>query len=94
MFIGSFNLDGRSVALNTELGGYFESPKQARRLSEIFDEQGLKRAYRVSLNDDGKLQWTTIDNGETVVFDKEPDTGWWTRTNVKIFSWFVPEKQL
>ena len=94
MFIGSFNLDGRSVALNTELGGYFESPNQARRLSEIFDEQGLKRAYRVSLNDDGKLQWTTIDNGETVVFDKEPDTGWWTRTNVKIFSWFVPEKQL
>ncbi|MEM1112917.1 MAG: phospholipase D family protein [Pseudomonadota bacterium] len=94
LFIGSFNLDGRSVALNTELGGYFESPAHASMLSQAFDEQGVKRAYRVTLDERGDLRWTTMDNGEEVTFDKEPDTSWWMRTNVKLFSWFVPEKQL
>ena len=34
MFVGSFNLDARSVALNTELGVYFESPEYASFLTE------------------------------------------------------------
>ncbi|MEH6607626.1 MAG: phospholipase D family protein [Pseudomonadales bacterium] len=46
VFIGSFNLDGRSVAINTELGVYFESPlyakKSTRDLKRVFPARRIK----------------------------------------------------
>ena len=95
LFIGSFNLDARSVALNTELGGYFESREHAKKLSEKFDRQIMLIAYRVLLNEDGKLEWVTLnEDGEELHVDKEPDTTFWKRFSVRFMSTFVPESQL
>lgn len=94
IFIGSFNLDPRSVALNTELGAYFESTRLAHELSGNFDKKMLDAAYRVLLDDDGDLIWVTRKNGEEVRYDKEPETGFWQRFNARLLSIFVPESML
>jgi putative cardiolipin synthase len=94
VFVGSFNLDGRSVALNTELGVYFESPGYAEQIADAFDQRAMTSAYRVTLTDNDRLQWTTIENGEEVVFDVEPETGFWKRFRTGFMSAIVPEGQL
>ncbi|MGC2049489.1 MAG: phospholipase D family protein [Gallionella sp.] len=94
LFIGSFNLDGRSVALNTELGVFFESPKYAQMLAEGFEQRAIQKGYRVILNDKRDLQWVTLENGKEIRFDHEPETGFWKRFSAGFLSIFVPESQL
>jgi putative cardiolipin synthase len=94
MFIGSFNLDARSVALNTELGVYFESREYATLLDELFDKNAMIKAYRVLLTEDGELEWITLQDGRQVRFDVEPETSFWTRFSTDFLSIFVPESQL
>ncbi len=94
LFVGSFNLDARSVALNTELGVFFESPKYAQQLAQAFETQAMHKAYRLVLTDDDELQWVTQEDGKQVMFDDEPETGFWTRFGVGFMSIFVPESQL
>ena len=94
VFIGSFNLDARSVALNTELGVYFESPEYATLISQRFDQLAMIKAYRVLLTDEGELEWLTLENGKEVRFDTEPEAGFWKRFSTDFLSIFVPESQL
>ena len=94
MFVGSFNLDGRSVALNTELGVFFESPHYAQMMAKGFDQNAMIKAYQVVLTDDEELQWVTLEDGKKVRFDVEPDTGFWKRFGTDFMSIFVPESQL
>ena len=47
MFIGSLNLDPRSVDINTEMGIVFHSPEMAGASREaLLDEEGLKHSLR------------------------------------------------
>ena len=94
MFVGSFNLDGRSVALNTELGVFFESPKYAQMMAKGFDQNSMIKAYRVLLTDDDELQWVTLEDGKEVRFVVEPEAGFWKRFGAGFMSIFVPESQL
>jgi putative cardiolipin synthase len=80
LFIGSFNLDPRSANINTEAGMYVESPELARQLREYMDEGVLpEHAYRLSLDGDGDLVWTTENDGVTAQYDKDPMSTWWQR---------------
>ena len=94
MFVGSFNLDGRSVALNTEMGAYFESPRYAEFLSDSFERNAMVKGYRVLLTPEGRLQWVTLENGQEITFSVEPETGFWKRFGAGFMSVFVPESQL
>ena len=94
LFIGSFNLDARSVALNSELGAYYASPEEALRLSESFDDIVIRIAYRVEINEDGKLEWVTLTDDGELRLDKEPDTTWWKRFSTGTLRYIVPESQL
>ncbi|WOO42190.1 phospholipase D family protein [Rubellicoccus peritrichatus] len=93
IFIGSFNLDARSVALNTEFGVYFESPKHAKQMKKAFDEDAMTLGYRVLLNDN-ELEWVTLENGEEVRYQDEPETTFFQRLNAGFMSLFIPESQL
>ncbi len=79
VFIGSFNFDPRSANINTELGVIIRSPE----LAEVFSERIMKalpnNTYEVFLNEKGKLRWRGLENGEEVIFDKEPQTTAWQR---------------
>ena len=75
VFIGSFNLDPRSAAINTEAGLYVESPELARQVIEYMDE-GVQpeNAYRVLLDEEGDLYWMTEVDGNEVRYYEEPLT--------------------
>lgn len=94
IFIGSFNLDARSVAINTELGVYFESPEYGVLLEKAFDETAMTKGYRVVLNDENEVEWVTLEDGKEVRFDVEPETSLWKRFSTDFLSIFVPESQL
>ena len=94
LFIGSFNLDARSVALNSELGAYYASPEQASKLSRSFDNDFMKVAYRVQLDENVDLELVTLQDGSELRLDKEPDTTWWKRFSTGFLRYIVPESQL
>lgn len=90
LFVGSFNMDPRSVHLNTEMGLVIESPVLAGELFRALKEKGPAQAYSVSL-EDGGLRWTTREEGRDVVLDEEPGSGWAQRMTVRILSWLPIE---
>jgi putative cardiolipin synthase len=89
IFVGSFNMDRRSIDLNTEMGFVIDSPRMARQLSQSLDERIPERAYEVRLDGNGKLYWIERSAGTTVRHDEEPGTGFWKRAGVRILS-FLP----
>ncbi|MBY5921077.1 phospholipase D family protein [Ferrimonas balearica] len=93
LFVGSFNVDARSVSLNTEIGVLIYSPAYAEHFSDEVDRVILNLAYQVIL-EEGELVWVTRHNGDLVRFDTEPDTSWWTRFSTGFLRYVVPEKLL
>jgi putative cardiolipin synthase len=80
IFIGSFNLDPRSVRLNTEMGVVLDSPPLAERLSRAFDEAIPRDQYEVRLTGDGSaVEWIERGPGGELRHDSAPDTGVWRR---------------
>ncbi len=85
VFIGSMNFDPRSINLNTEDGVYIRSPELGERLALLMERNMLpENAWRVQLDDDGKLYWTNSD--ERV--DRQPARGWTQRVADWFFQFF------
>ncbi|WP_457968967.1 phospholipase D family protein [Pseudomonas sp. R4-84] len=83
-FIGSFNFDPRSVLWNTEVGVLVDSPELADQVRELA-LQGMAPtlSYQARL-EEGRMVWTTEDNGKLHDLDREPGS-WWRRFN----AWFA-----
>ena len=79
VFIGSFNFDPRSANINTELGVIIRSPELASLYTDRVKAALPKQTFEVFLNEKGKLRWRGLENGQEVIFDKEPHTTWWQR---------------
>ena len=76
LFVGSFNLDPRSVYLNTEMGVVVDSPVLAQRLSLALDAKIPNHAYTVHLSADGNsLEWTEQTDSGNRIYTTEPQTG-------------------
>lgn len=93
LFVGSFNMDPRSAALNTEMGLLIASPDLAGRLSQMLATNGPASAYAVELVGD-ELRWSTQEGGKTVVFEQEPGAAWPRRAAVRVLSWLPIEWML
>lgn len=85
VFIGSYNVDPRSVLLNTELGFVIESPKLASAISHTFEAHVPESAYRVEI-EDGELRWIEQHHGEVIRHEHEPGAGLMKRASVWLFS--------
>ena len=95
VFVGSYNLDPRSADINTEMGLYVESPELARQVIAYMDEGVLPyNAYRVELDEDGRLVWKTVKDGVPVVYTKEPETTFGQRFNSGFIRLLPVEGQL
>ncbi len=94
IFVGSMNLDPRSIHINTEMGVVVESPEMAGRFSDRFKENLPEIAYKLSLDIDGDLQWTIFDDGQKNTFTSEPESSWWKRVKASFMSLFIPESYL
>ncbi|QIF02308.1 phospholipase D family protein [Roseimicrobium sp. ORNL1] len=92
-FIGSMNLDPRSLRLNTEIGVIIACPELASELTRK-SLQGLERhAYRVQL-EGGKLVWIATEDGHEVRYTTEPATTAWQRMKVNLLGCLPLEGQL
>ncbi len=83
--IGSFNLDPRSIGLNTEIVILVESTAFAERVLAYLDE-GVRpdNSYHVMLETDAetgdeRIVWVTEIDGEEVRYYQEPLVGPWRR---------------
>lgn len=84
-FIGSMNVDPRSIRLNTENGIVVHSERLAQALQAGVDADLASDAWRVELRD-GALRWASLDAGAAVRREVEPDAGAWLRTKAKLLS--------
>ncbi|MDO4682028.1 MAG: phospholipase D family protein [Lautropia sp.] len=89
LFVGSFNMDPRSAALNTEMGLLMNSPELAAQLQQALGKAS-SHTYEVSLHQ-GRLRWITIENGQEQVYDTEPHTSWLQRISVRVMGWLPIE---
>jgi len=76
-FIGSLNLDPRSVYQNTELGIVVEDARMASEIAAIALERLPDIAYQVGLDQDGSLFWLgrDPDTQQTTRYQREPEAG-------------------
>jgi len=72
IFIGSFNFDPRSFALNTEMGVVIESAGLAGGLARTFDTAFPEASYRPVLMADGRLAWDEPTAAGPVRHEREP----------------------
>lgn len=80
VFIGSVNLDPRSLEQNTEVGVLVSSPELAAEVARLFDYWASPElSYEVTRGTNGDLQWT---GG----FTDEPKAGFWRPLGAKVFS--------
>jgi len=95
VFVGSFNLDPRSSTINTEGGLFIENTTLAKRVIAYMDE-GIKaeNAYRLGLDKNGHITWTTVENGEKVIYTSEPKVGVWDKMKVNLLQMLPMEDQL
>ncbi|HEY0332620.1 MAG TPA: phospholipase D family protein [Stenotrophomonas sp.] len=95
-FIGSFNLDPRSMNLNTEMGLLFEQPQLAHELQNLYARKTAPAiAYRVSLlNADGALAWHDATAQPPRLWTHEPEASVWRRGAAKVIGWLPVESQL
>ncbi|MCR6661804.1 MAG: phospholipase D family protein [Luteimonas sp.] len=94
-FIGSFNLDPRSIDLNTEMGLLFDDPALGAALrDEYLRLSGPEKSYWVYLNDDGDLRWLDRASEPPRILDVEPESTRWQRIQARIVRWLPVESQL
>jgi putative cardiolipin synthase len=75
LMIGSFNLDPRSVNLNTEMVLTIHSPQLAEQVIGIFDNAIAPASSFHIVIHNGQLEWITEDNGKQRVYTSEPEAG-------------------
>ncbi len=95
VFIGSFNLDPRSAAINTEGGLYIESPKLVMEVM-AYMKDGIKpkNSYRVILDTKGELAWVTTIEGKRIIYHSDPEVGVWRQFKSDLIEILPIELQL
>ncbi len=94
LFVGSFNFDPRSIKLNTECGFIVHSELLTAQMEQAFRLAIPYLAYEVRLTPEGALYWLEHrEDGQVIRHDTEPDSSWWQRRAVDVFS-LLPIKWL
>jgi len=92
VFVGSLNLDPRSVDLNTELGLVVDSRELAvGRAQALARALGPDVSWKLTLDESGRLQWQG-QAGET--WHRDPESSWSTRFGVWLLGLLPIEGQL
>ena len=94
LFLGSFNWDPRSVAINTELGVIIDSPVLATELTTVIDRKLDTAAWEAVLSTRGSVQWMDRSGEKPVILKKEPGTTWGKRFKVRLMRLIPAKKQL
>ncbi|WP_158589791.1 phospholipase D-like domain-containing protein [Gemmobacter lutimaris] len=78
LFVGSFNLDQRSMYLNTEIGLIIDAPDLAAEFTRLLEAEMRQSVYRLDLRETPRgrrLIWREdLPGGGTVEHDRDPGT--------------------
>jgi putative cardiolipin synthase len=87
-FVGSPNVDPRSMVHNTENGFFIDSPELATRVTELIERDiAPVNAWRVTLSDNGSLEWASASG----TVKRQPSSGFAQRI-IEFFINFMPIK--
>lgn len=91
VFVGTLNLDPRSIYINTELGLIIDSPDLAKTIVHGL-EWALepKNSWQLLLDEQGRLMWKSAD----VVIRRDPARTFWQRFQSAFFGIFPLDSQL
>ena len=94
-FIGSFNWDPRSVRINTEMGILIDAPEIAADAVRRLEEHLPETAYRLRLDEDGKIQWLAQkEDGTWIAYAREPSSSPWRKLRTGIYGMLPIGSQL
>jgi len=98
VFIGSLNLDPRSMVENSEVGVIIKVPRVAESMAQWFDKNIQDVAFKVTLeaeeNGIEQLRWTGQEDGQQVIYTVEPHTSIWQRIGINLLRLLPIESQL
>ena len=98
VFIGSLNLDPRSVTENTEIGIMLRSEEVAEAMSRIFEAVVSKLTFRLELRTDDKgledIFWHGMEDGKEKVWTADPNTTFLRRLGIELMGVLPIESQL
>lgn len=98
IFIGSLNLDPRSIDHNTEIGVVLSSEEIGSEMAEWFDQHIEEVSFRLALEADDEghetIVWHGWEGGEKVTYYKDPHTGFLLRFYVGFLGFLPIDSQL
>ena len=91
LFVGSLNLDPRSLNLNTEIGVLIHSEAIAEFASKIFLAELPEHAWRLDIDNDSaaneQLTWRDESNPTDIIhYHSEPEASRWSRFKAWAFA--------
>ena len=97
-FVGSLNLDPRSVIQNTEIGIVIKSELIATRIASFLDREIAGLAFKLELEPgfegSSYIVWHGLVDGQKQTLKAEPYTGFWQRFMVGMMRLLPIESQL
>ena len=93
VFVGSTNIDPRSIRQNTEFGMVIDSPDLARRILDRVEAVAPDHVFRVVRDEDG-LQWIYEGRSGREVHTSEPGASWGAKLVAAITRLLPVESQL
>jgi putative cardiolipin synthase len=72
LFVGSLNLDPRSIEINSEMGLLIRNDALGALLSDAAFGRIPDITYRVTMDERGKLRWSATIDGVQVIENSEP----------------------
>ena len=92
-FVGSLNLDPRSIDINTEMGVLIDAAALAEPLTERFKQRLPELAYKLELDERGRILWRATIDSKEVVETSEPLASRGRRFNAWVQK-IAPESQM
>lgn len=93
LFVGSLNLDPRSLDVNSEMGVLLDSKELVGKMvSHIKNELPLV-SYHVIKNNNGNIEWHGMKEGLSFIETSEPDANAWLRIKALLMK-VAPEQTL
>ena len=93
-FVGSFNLDPRSVFLNTEMGLGVECAPLAEEISAAIMDAIPRLGYRLGLTAKSRLTWSRESENAELVYRTEPETRFMRRFRTRLMGLLPIESQM
>jgi putative cardiolipin synthase len=94
VFVGSLNMDPRSIELNTEMGIFVESAEYGNQVADAIYSDLPPYVYEVDLDQNGKVIWHYGEGDAAQTFRSEPGASFWSKFVAGLVSILPVEGQL